>query len=193
MLHASNSSFSLRGRTLASTLAILSLIGGSMLVGCGGGGGSTPPNNNPGAGTGGVSATFSNASGTNANTSAFQSSQVLAQTSSGAFTLLNITGTNISGSTSRTFLISLADNGPIQAGKTYTFASPSPSTLSYTESAGATAHGWVATGGSAIVDSITGKNYKVRLVNATLTSGEDNGSGATGSFTVNGTANVTLP
>lgn len=193
MLHASKSSSSLRlrTRTVTSAFAVLGLLGGTMLVGCGGG--STPSNSNPGSGTGGVSATFSNASGTNANTSAFQSNRVLAQTSSGAITLLNVSGTNISGATSRTFLIILADNGPIQAGKTYTFASPSASNVSYTESAGATAHGWSTTGGSAIVDSVTGKNYKLRLINAIFDSGADNNSGATGSFTINGTVDATTP
>ncbi len=54
-------------------------------------------------------------------------------------------------------------------------------------------HVWVATGGSAVVDSITGKNYKVRIVNAVFTTGDGNNSGATGSFTVNGTVDATLP
>ena len=193
MSHVSKSSFAPRARAVASTLAVLSLMGGTLLAGCGGSGNGTSSNNSSGSGSGGVTATFSNASGTNANTAAFQSTRVAAITSSAAITLLNITGTNISGATSRTFMIVLADNGPIQAGKTYTFASPSASVLSYTESAGATAHGWTAAGGSAIVDSITGKNYKIRLVNAAFTTGDGNDSGATGSFTVNGTADATLP
>ncbi len=195
MSHASKSSFSLRGRTLAYTLAVLSLIGGTMLVGCGGSG-NGPSGQNPSTGTGGVTATFSNLSGTNANTSAFQSTNALAATSAGAFTLFNITGTNISGSNSRTFTISLVDTGPVQAGKTYTFSSTginSASTLTYVQSGLSGAPGWVATGGTAVVDSITGKNYKLRVVNATFAAGADNTSGATGSFTVNGTADVTLP
>ena len=170
------------------------MVGGMLLTGCSNGNGgasSAPPP--PASGSGTFNATFSNASGTNATTSAFSASRVTPLTSSGAFTLFNVTGTSISGANSRTFALSLAESGPIQVGKTYTFASPSASTLTYTESAMATAHGWSATGGSAIVDSITGKNYKIRLVNTAFTTGEDNGSGATGSFTVNGTVDATLP
>ena len=183
--------------TLAA-VAALCLVGGTLLTGCGGGDSSSAPAPGPGTGTGsgGVQATFSRAAGTNANTAAFQSTNVLAANSAGAFTILNITGTNISGSTSRTFVIALVNGGPIQAGKTYNFSSTgidSASTLTYTESAVGTAHAWVATGGSAIVDSVTGKNDKLRIVNATMEAGADNTSGATGSFTVNGTADATLP
>ena len=184
---------------MLSTFVLLSLVGGALLTGCGGGNGSSSSssnnnnNNPPPAGSGAFTATFSNASGTNATTSAFTASRVTPLTSSGAFTLLNVTGTSISGTSSRTFALSLAESGPIQAGKTYTFASPSASTLTYTDSALATAHGWSATGGSAIVDSISGKNYKIRIVNATFTTDVDNNSGATGSFTVNGSVDATLP
>lgn len=181
--------------TLAA-VAALCLVGGTLLTGCGGGDSSSAPAAGPGTGTGsgGVQATFSKAAGTNANTAAFQSTNVLAGNGVGAVTILNITGTNISGSTSRTFVIALVNGGPIQAGKTYNFSSTgidSASTLTYTESAVGTAHGWTANGGSAVVDSITGKNYKMHLVNATFEAGPD--TGATGTFTVNGTADATLP
>jgi hypothetical protein len=191
----SSRSFSARCKApVLSLAALLVLAGGTALTGCSGGNGSaSPTTTTPGAGTGTFAATFSNASGTNATTSGFTASRVAPLTSSGAFTLFNVTGTSISGTSSRTFTLSLAESGPIQVGKTYTFASPSASTLTYTDSALATAHIWAASGGSAVVDSITGKNYKVRIVNATFTAGADNDSGATGSFTVNGTVDATLP
>jgi hypothetical protein len=182
---------------LLAPLAALSLVGGMLLTGCGGGGGSSSPAPGapgaPGSGTGTFNVTFSNPSGTNAMTSAFSASKVLAQTNSGAITLLNATGFYVSGANTRSFTLGLEESGPIQAGKSYTFVSPSASTLTYTESAIGTAHGWTASGGSAIVDSITGKNYKIRIVNATFTTSPDNNSGATGSFTINGTVDATLP
>jgi len=181
---------------MLAAFALLSVVGSALLTGCGtgnGNSGNNGNNNNPAAGTGTFTATFSNASGTNATTSAFTATRVTPLTSSGAFTLLNVTGTSISGTSSRTFTLSLAESGPIQAGKTYTFASPSASTLTYTDTALATAHAWAASGGSAIVDSITGKNYKIRIVNATFTTDADNTSGATGSYTVNGNVDATLP
>ena len=134
--------------------------------------------------------------GTNANTSAFQATTVQPLTNTGAFTLFNVTGIRISGTTSRTFAVSLAESGPIQVGKTYTFSDTgitSANTLTYTDTNVGTAHIWLASGGSAIVDSITGKNYKLRLIDVTFVTGTDNTSGSTGSFTVNGAANVTLP
>jgi len=180
---------------MLAACTLLSVVGGALLTGCGTGNGSSGNNNNnpPAGGTGTFTATFSNAAATNATTSAFTASRVTPLTSSGAFTLLNVTGTSISGTSSRTFALSLAESGPIQAGKTYTFASPSASTLTYTDTSLATAHGWAASGGSAIVDSITGKNYKIRIVNATFTTDADNTSGATGSYTVNGNVDATLP
>ncbi len=210
MSHASKSSLLLCIRALSivstrqkarmmSALAVLTLVGGAMLAGCDGGGSTTgTPGAGAGAGKGVVNATFSNASGTNANTTAFQSNIAQGLTSSGAggFTLLNITGPSISGATSRTFAISLAENGAIQTGKTYTFSATgvnSVSTLTYTQAGLSGAPTWIASGGSAIVDSITGKNYKLHFTNVTFTTGADNNSGATGSFTVNGTADVTLP
>ena len=204
MLHATKSSAALRVRTgpfstprrnaaMLSALAALSVFGGALLTGCGGGSGSSMPGNNQGSGTGAFTATFSNAAGTNANTAGFTATRVAALTSSAAFTLLNVTGFNISGANSRTFVVSLAESGPIQVGKTYTFVSPSASTLIYTESGAGTAYSWTATGGTAIVDSITGKNYKLRIVNATIAAGADNTSGATGSFTVNGNVDATVP
>jgi len=181
---------------MLAAFTLLSVVGGALLTGCGTGNGNSGNNNNnnpPAAGTGTFTATFSNASGTNATTSAFTASRVTPLTSSGAFTLLNVTGTSISGTSSRTFALSLAESGPIQIGKPYLFASPSASTLTYTDTSLATAHGWAASGGSAIVDSITGKNYKIRIVNATFTTDADNESGATGSFTVTGNVDATLP
>lgn len=187
--------FANRRALLLALPSLCALLGGTLLTGCGGNGsgsatGGTPP---PAAGTGTFTATFSNASGTNATTSAFTASTVQPATSSGSITLVNFTGTSISGATSRTFALSLADTGPIQVGKTYSFVSPNVSTLTYTDTNFTTAHGWSATGGSAIVDSISGKTYKVRILNATFTTDSDNDSGATGSFTVNGTVNATLP
>lgn len=179
---------------MLAAFALLSVVGGALLTGCGTGSGSNGNNNHtPASGTGTFTATFSNASGTNATTSAFTAGTVMPLTSSGAFTLLNVTGTKISGTSSRTFTLSLAESGPIQVGKSYPFASPSASTLTYTDTALATAHAWAATGGSATVDSITGKNYKIRIVNATFTTDADNTSGATGSYTVNGNVDATLP
>ena len=210
MSNGSKSSFSLRVclRSIAVsgwkarmlfTLAAFTLIGGTMLAGCSGGDSASnaPGGNgaNPGAGSGVVNATFSNASGTNAGTGAFQSTtaQALTNSNTSGLTLLNITASSLSGTTSRSFTISLAENGPIQAGKTYVFSDTSASTLTFTQAGLSGAQVWLANGGSAIVDSITGKNYKIRLVNVTLTAGADNASGATGSFTVNGTADATLP
>ncbi len=187
-----------RTALLFSTFAVLSLVGGALLTGCGGG--SSPSTGGGGtgggAGNGTFSATFSNVASTNATTSAFQATTVQPLTSTGAFTLFNVTGTRIAGTTSRTFALSLAENGPIQAGKTYTFSATgvaSANTLTYTDTDLGTAHVWLASGGSAIVDSITGKNYKLRLIDVTFITGADNTSGSTGSFTVNGAANVTLP
>lgn len=211
MLHASKPSVSLSMRARSSVptrrkarflsaLAALTLVGGALLTGCGGSGNGSSNQGSqlPAAGKGVVSATFSAASGTNADTSAFQSNIAQALTSSGAggFTLLNVTGIITAGTTSRSLLISLADNGPIQVGKTYTFSNTginSVSTLTYLQAGAGGAPGWLASGGSAVVDSITGKNYKLHLTNVTFTTIADNNSGATGSFTVNGTADVTLP
>lgn len=196
---------------LLSALVALSLVGGTMLVGCDGSkkvGGTTGTTGTPGtggntgttpaSGKGVINATFSNVSGTNATTTAFQSTiaQALTSTGAGGFTLFTAAGPSISGTSSRTFQVLLADNGPIQVGKTYTFSDTgvtSVSSITFTQSGLNGAQGWIANGGSAIVDSITGKNYKLRIINATFTVGADNTSGATGSFTVNGTANVTLP
>lgn len=183
-----------RKASLLVALAALTLVVSASLTGCGSSGGSASAGSGlPAAGSGTFTATFSNAVGTNATTSAFTAATVMPATASGALTLVNFTGTSISGTTSRTFTLSLAESGPVQVGKTYTFASPSASTLTYTDTVLTTGHIWGATGGSAIVDSITGKNYKVRIVNATFTTDADNDSGATGSFTVNGSINATLP
>ena len=190
---------------LFAALTALSLVGGTMLVGCDGSkkltstpGTTGTTGTTPAAGKGVINATFSNVSGTNATTTAFQSTiaQALTSTGAGGFNLFTVTGPSISGTSSRTFMVILADNGPVQVGKTYTFSDTgvnSVSSITFTQSGLSGAQIWIANGGSAIIDSITGKNYKLRLINATFTAGADNTSGATGSFTVNGTANVTLP
>ena len=104
-----------RNVRLASALTALTLVGSTVLIGCGGGNSSlAAPGNTgttgttgttPAAGRGVVNATFSNVAGTNANTAAFQSTMAQALTNSNAagLTLFNVTGTSISGSTSRTF------------------------------------------------------------------------------------------
>ena len=193
---------------LLCVLALGSIVGSAALTGCSSGSSTTATNNgNNGsngsngstgvAGRGTINLTFSNPSGTNATTSAFQSSMASGALGIGAADVhnLGVSGGSVSGSVIRTILLNVLSNGTAVVGTSYPFSDTSPTTLSYTEAStsGGTPKLWLATSGSVVVDSVTGKTYKLHIVNAAMSTGSNNDSASTGSFTLNGTAEVTVP
>lgn len=117
----------------------------------------------------------------------------------GPFKILNVSATkvvNTSGSRGITLLVNTND---LKAGKSYSLDDSVPdssnfATLAYTETQGtAVPKAWTASGGSIVIDSISGKTYKVRIVNATMITDDTNDTTATGSFTLNGGGTVTTP
>lgn len=195
---------------LLCALALAGVVGSATLTGCSSGSSTTTPTNgttgttgttgNPAAGRGTINLTFSSPAGTNASTAAFQSSQATGALAAGAAGLNNLTvsGSAVAGSTIRVAMIEVLSSGTAVVGKSYPFTDSAGGdfgTLSYTEAStsGGTPSVWIAKGGNVIVDSISGKTYKLRVVDARMTTGEGNDSASTGSFTLNGTAEVTVP
>ncbi len=194
--------------------AVCSLPVGLSLTGCTGGGTVSPSTitgtstrplpttatgTTPAASNGTLDLTFSNPSGTNADTSAFHASSAMGGLSQGSFSVFTIAGFVQAGGNLRTAQIVLTTSGGPQPGTTYTIGGDSANSLTFTQqplsaAAAGTASGWGATSGSFIVDSVTGKTYNLRLVNVTMsTLADDPRNTATGSYTLNGTATVTLP
>lgn len=199
--------------SLRRTLSGIALSGlcAVALAGCGGGGnglsggpapGGNPGGGNPGGGSGSGSftATFSNARGTNADTSMFSNpSSVQAAVGVGAFKILSVNATKIVGTTGTRIVTITVDTNAFVVGKSYSLDDSVPdssnfATLAYTETQGtAVPKAWTASGGSIVIDSISGKTYKVRIVNATMIKDDTNDTTATGSFTLNGGGTVTTP
>ena len=157
----------------------------------------------PAAGKGVISLTFSSPSGTNADTSAFQTSTAGGGLGLGAAGLNNLTvaGSAQSGSGLRVAQIILDTSGTAVVNTPYSAnsqASTLAGTISLTQTpisgtSVGTPSVWLSSGGTIYVDSITGKTYKLRLVDVTMIKGEGDDSASMGSFTLNGTATVTVP
>ena len=199
---------SLRGPLLVaaglSTLALAgcggSSSGGGLVAGSGGGG-----TGGSGGGGGSFTAQFSAVSGSNAATSDFSSSAV-----GGALTppapiigsFLTLTAATVpSNNTVRQFILTVADT-TVTVGKAYPLATDTNS-LSYVETTDINAKkqsAWISTGGTATIDSISGKTYKFHVtrvpmgpVDGTTTSPVATLIPGTGTFTVDGTGTATLP
>ena len=199
----SSSYFSLR-------LPLLALAGFSLLAlaGCGGSSSSAPvggATNTGGGGSGSFTANFSAASGTNANTAAFSSSNVGGGVTPPApiiGTLLTLTAaTAPSNNTSRQFNLVLADT-TLTVGKAYPLGTDtnSLSYVEFTDINGKKSQAWTSTGGTATLDSISGKTYKFHVtavpmgpVDGTTTTPLGTTSPGTGTFTVDGNGTTTLP
>lgn len=199
--------------SLRRTLSGIALSGlcAVALAGCGGGNGLSggpAPGGNSGGGNGGgggngsgsFSATFTNARGTNADTSMFSNpSSVQAAVGVGAFKILSVNATKIVGTTGTRIVTITVDTNAFVVGKSYSLDPSTPdssnfATLSYTETQGtAIPKGWTPSGGAIVIDSISGKTYKVRIVNATMIKDDTNDTAATGSFTLNGNGTVSTP
>jgi len=195
---------------LCSSLRVpmLVLAGFSTLALAGSGGSSSSPSPTGGAtntgsgGSGSFTANFSAVSGTNANTSAFSSSNVGGGVTPPApiiGTLLTLTAaTTPSSSTARQFILVLADT-TLTVGKEYPLASDTNS-LSYVDITDInsrdpkTQRTWISTGGTATLDSISGKTYKFHVTAVPMgpTDGGPTTPGA-GTFTVDGSGTATLP
>ena len=155
-----------------------------------------------GGGSGSFNATFSAASGTNANTCAFSSSNVGGGVTGPVpvvGTLLTLTAvTTPSGGAARQFILVLADT-TLTVGKAYPLATDT-NNLSYVDDTDINSHDpttqrtWISTGGTATLDSISGKTYKFH-VSAVPMGPTDGGptTPGTGTFTVDGSGTATLP
>lgn len=121
------------------------------LAGCGGNGlggspsgGGNPGGGNPGGGTGrgSFAATFTNARGTNADTSTFSNpNTVQAAVGTGAFKILSVSATKVVGTSGTRGITLTVDTGALTAGKSYSLDDSVPdssnfATLAYTETQG---------------------------------------------------------
>lgn len=167
---------------------------------------STTPGGSAGCGTGSGSATFSNITAGSADTSNLTGTNFQGQlnTNNGNVTAAVLTFSNGCQSVPlvRAFSVSLNSvSANIVAGRTYSLT-PSgglPSVVAsviYTETVPSTqaTEFWLATGGSVRIDSISGNVVKFSLLNARFTPPTTPGGGTpgTGSFTVTGSATVTV-
>ena len=193
-------------------LPMLALVGLSALAlaGCGGssssGGGAafTGGSGSGSGGSGSFNASFSAASGTNANTAAYSSSNVGGGVTPPApiiGTVLTLSAaTTPSNNTSRQFNLVLAD-ATLTVGKSYLLGTDtnSLSYVEFTDINGKKSQAWTSTGGTAILDSISGKTYKFHVtavpmgpVDGTTTTPAGTTSPGTGTFTVEGSGTATL-
>jgi len=177
------------------------------LAGCGGSSssGSGVVSNSGTGGGGSFTANFTAASGTNANTGAFSSSNVGGGVTPPApiiGTLLTLTAaTTPSNNTSRQFNLVLAD-ATLTVGKSYPLGTDTNSLtyVEFTDINGKKSQAWMSTSGTAVLDSISGKTYKfhvtaapMRPVDGTTTTPLGTTSPGTGTFTVEGSGTATLP
>ena len=171
--------------------------GGAFTGGTGGSGGS--------GGSGSFNASFSAASGTNANTGAYSSSNVGGGVTPPApiiGTVLTLSAaTAPSNNTSRQFNLVLAD-ATLTVGKSYPLGTDinSLTYVEFTDINGKKSQAWMSMGGTATLDSISGKTYKFHVtavpmgpVDGTTTSPLSTTSPGMGTFTVDGSGTATLP
>ena len=188
-------------------LLVLASFSALALAGCGG----SSPSGGGGASTGGTggsgsfNASFSAASGTNANTAAYSSSNVGGVVTPPApivGTILTLTAaTAPSNNTSRQFNLVLADT-TLTIGKSYPLGTDtnSLSYVEFTDINGKKSQAWMSMGGTATLDSISGKTYKFHVtavpmgpVDGTTTTPLGTTSPGMGTFTVEGSGTATLP
>ena len=155
-----------------------------------------------GGGGGSFTANFTAASGTNANTSAFSTNivgGVVTPPVQPIGSLLTLTAvTAPSGGAARQFILVIADT-TLTVGKAYPLATDTNS-LAYVDDTNVNSRDpktqltWSSTGGTATLDSISGKTYKFHV--SAVPMGPSNGgptTPGTGTFTVDGSGTATLP
>lgn len=176
------------------------------LAGCGGsssGGGGLVSNSGSGGG-GSLNAQFSAVAASNAVTSDFSTSNVggvLTPPAPIVGSTLLVTGATVpSNNTSRQFILTVSDT-TLTVGKAYSLTDTN--SLSYVDTFdinGKMQRAWISAGGTATIDSISGKTYKFHLTKVTLVPVYDTTTTpigtvtpGTGTFTVDGTGTATLP
>lgn len=133
-----------------------------------------------GASTGGGSITLTNGSGSNAIMSSFPANPLVLMSTIGGAS--SIVASPPGGGNARTLLLLLDATATPGSTVTYNGSSSNPNTFSYGE--GGT-KSWKATSGTASIVSRTTNSIQITFNNVTMTAETD--TGATGTFTINGT------